>query len=108
MEGRDQTNKGTTKEKDSEKVPEVKDQATKEPTQQPNITIAQGSCETLIDGETKENNTAMQDTEGDAEMTPSEVGTKDPDLKDLVEREEIDLPHILEQWKRQGVDNVPT
>ena len=41
-------------------------------------------------------------------MTPSEVGTKDPDLRDLVEREGIDLPNILEQWKRQEVDNVPT
>jgi hypothetical protein len=40
-------------------------------------------------------------------MTPSEVGTKDLDLRDLVERERIDLPNILEQWKRQGVDNVP-
>jgi hypothetical protein len=108
MEGRDQTNKGTTEEKDSAKVPEVKDQATKEPTQQPNITTAQGSCATPMDGETKEDNTAMQDAEGDAEMTPSEVGTEDPDLRDLVEREGIDLPHILEQWKRQGVDNVPT
>jgi hypothetical protein len=61
-----------------------------------------------MDGETKEDNTAMQDAEGDAEMTPSEVGTEYPDLRDLVEREGIDLPHILEQWKRQGVDNVPT
>jgi hypothetical protein len=25
-----------------------------------------------------------------------------------VEREGIDLLNILEQWKRQGVDNVPT
>ena len=40
-------------------------------------------------------------------MTPS-VGTKDPDFIDLMEREGIDLPNILEQWKRQGVDNVPT
>jgi hypothetical protein len=24
-----------------------------------------------------------------------------------VEREGIDLPNILEQWKKQGVDNVP-
>ena len=41
-------------------------------------------------------------------MTPSEVGMEDLDLKDIVEREGIDLPNILEQWKRQGVDNVPT
>jgi hypothetical protein len=41
-------------------------------------------------------------------MTPSEVGTEDPDLRDLVEKEGIDLSNILEQWKRQGIDNVPT
>jgi hypothetical protein len=50
----------------------------------------------------------MQEAEGDAEMTPSEVGTEDPELRDLVEREGIDLTNILEQWKRQGVDSVPT
>ena len=33
---------------------------------------------------------------------------EDPDLRDIVEREGIDLPNILEQWKRQGVNNVPT
>jgi hypothetical protein len=41
-------------------------------------------------------------------MTPSGVGREDPNLRDIVEREGIDLPNILEQWKRQGVDNVPT
>jgi hypothetical protein len=61
-----------------------------------------------MDGEIRDDNTPMQEAEGDAEMTPREVGTKDPDLRDLVEREGIDLPNILEQWKRQGVDNVPT
>ena len=40
-------------------------------------------------------------------MTPSEVGTKYPDLIDIVEREGIDLSKILEQWKSQGIDNVP-
>ena len=52
-------------------------------------------------------NTPMQEVDGDVEMTPSEVGTEDPYLRDIVEREGIDLPNILEQWKRQGVDNVP-
>jgi hypothetical protein len=60
-----------------------------------------------MDRETKDDNTTMQDAEGDAEMTLSKVGTKDPYLKDLVERECINLPLILEQWKRQGVHNVP-
>jgi hypothetical protein len=61
-----------------------------------------------MDGKIRDDNTPMQEVEGDAEMTPSKVGTEYPDLKDLVEREGIDLPEILEQWKRQGVDNVPT
>ena len=39
-------------------------------------------------------------------MTPSEEGTKDTDLRDIVEREGIDLSNIVEQWKKQGVDNV--
>jgi len=45
---------------------------------------------------------------GDSEMTPSEVRTKDPDLRDIVEREGIDLQNILDQWKRQGMDTIPS
>jgi hypothetical protein len=60
-----------------------------------------------MDGEIREDKTPMQEEEGDVEMNPSEVGTEDLDLRYLVEREGIDLPNILEQWKRQGVDNVP-
>jgi hypothetical protein len=108
MDGRDQTNKGAEDESDSVKSQEVKKKATKEPIDQPCNKTAQGSCATSMDGEIKDDNTVMQDAEGDAEITPSKVGTKDPDLRDLVEREGIDLPNILEQWKRQGVDNVPT
>jgi hypothetical protein len=61
-----------------------------------------------MDGKIRDENIPMQEAEEDVEMTPSEVGTEDHDLKDLVEREGIDLLNILEQWKRQGVDNVPT
>jgi hypothetical protein len=60
-----------------------------------------------MEGGNEDANTPMHEVDGDAEMTPSEVGTKDPDLRDIVEREGIDLPNILEQWKRKGVDNVP-
>jgi hypothetical protein len=70
--------------------------------------MGQGASATPMDGETKDAPTPMQEADRDAEMTPSEVGTKDLDLRDIVEREGIDLPNILEQWKRQGVDNVPT
>ena len=61
-----------------------------------------------MDGEIRDDNTPMKEAEGDVEMTPSKIGTKDPELRDLVEREGIDLTNILEQWKRQGIDNVPT
>jgi hypothetical protein len=61
-----------------------------------------------MDGGIRDENTPMQEAKGDAEMTPREVGTKYPELKDLVEREGIYLMNILEQWKRQGVDSVPT
>ena len=42
----------------------------------------------------------MQEAEGEAEMTSSEVDIEDPELRDLVEREGIDLTNILDQWKR--------
>ena len=48
----------------------------------------------------------MQEVDGYSQMTPSEVGTEDRYLRDIMEREVIDLLNILEQWKRQGVDNV--
>jgi hypothetical protein len=37
-----------------------------------------------MDGETRDDNTLMQEAKGDAEMTPSEVGIEYPDLRDLV------------------------
>jgi len=55
-----------------------------------------------------ETNTPMQEVDGDSKMTPSEVGTKDLDLRDIMEREGIVLLNILEQWKKQGFDNIPT
>jgi hypothetical protein len=107
LDRRDQTNKGVEDENDLVKSQEVREQATKEPTDRPSNKTAQGSCATPMNGEIKDDNTTMKDAKGDAEMTLSEVGTEDLDLRDLVEREGIDLSNILEQWKRQGVDNVP-
>lgn len=43
-----------------------------------------------------ETNTPMQEVDEDSKMTPSEVGTEDLDLRDIVEREGIDLLNILE------------
>jgi hypothetical protein len=107
MEGRDKTNKGEEGGKEKEKAKEAKEQATNENTNSPSNKMEQGGSATPMDGETRDANTPMQEADGDVEMTPSEVGTEDPDLRDIVEREGIDLPNILEQWKRQGVDNVP-
>jgi hypothetical protein len=67
----------------------------------------QGGSASLRQGGNEDTNTPMQEAVGDSEMTPSEVGIEDPYLRDIVEREGIDLPNILGQWKRKGVDNVP-
>jgi hypothetical protein len=40
-------------------------------------------------------------------MTPSEVGNEDPNLRDIVEREGIDLQNFLDQWKKQGIGTIP-
>jgi hypothetical protein len=106
-EGWDKTNKGAEGGKESEKDQEAREQATNEPTDSPSKKTEQGGSANPMDRGTKYANTPMQEAYKDADMTPSEGGTEDPDLRDLVEREEIELPNILEQWKRQGVDNVP-
>jgi hypothetical protein len=100
MEGRDKTNKGAEDDKDTIKAQEVRVQTINEPTDRPSNQKEHGSCETLMEGGIRDDNTPMQEAEGDAEMTPNEVGTEDPELRDLVEREGIDLMNILEQWKR--------
>jgi hypothetical protein len=100
MVGMEKTNKGVENEKDSTKDQEIREQETNKPIDWPSNKKEQGSCATPIDGEIRDENTPMQDVEGDAEMTPSELVTEDPDLRDLVEREGIDLPQLLEQWKR--------
>jgi hypothetical protein len=53
-----------------------------------------------MEGEIRDDNTPMQDAEGEVEMTSREVGTEYPELRDLVEREGIDIMNILEKWKR--------
>lgn len=60
-----------------------------------------------MEGGNEDTNTPMKEVDEDFDMTPSEVGTKDPYLRAIMEREGIYLPKILEQWKRQGVDSVP-
>ena len=96
MEGQDTTNKGAENEKDSEKAQEVREQETNDPNDRPSNKKEHGSYVTSMDGEIRDDNTPMKEAEGYVEMNPSEVGTKDPNLIDLMEREGIDLPNILE------------
>jgi len=49
-----------------------------------------------MEGEIRDENTPMKDTEGEVEMKLNKVGTKDLELRDLVEREGINLMNILE------------
>jgi hypothetical protein len=80
-----------------------------------NKTMEQQNLQETVDNDkvstgegTRDPNTPLHEGDGDSEMTPSEVGTEDPDLRDIIEREGIDLQNILEQWKKQGMDNIPS
>jgi hypothetical protein len=106
MEGCDKTNKGEEGGKENEKDKEAKELATNENTNNPSNNMEQQVSATPMDIETRDANTPMQEANIDVEMTPSEVGMEDPDLRDIGEREGTYLLNILEQWKRQGVDNV--
>jgi hypothetical protein len=106
-EGQDNTYKGEEGGKEKEKAKESKDQATNENTNNPRNQMEHGGSATPMDGETRDANTPMQEENRDTEMTTRKIGMQDPDLIDIVEREGIDLPRMLEQWKRQGIDNVP-
>ena len=43
----------------------------------------------------------------DQEMTPSEVGTKDHELQDILDREHLDLEKFLELGTIKGMDSLP-
>jgi len=43
----------------------------------------------------------------DHQMTPSEVGTEDHELQEILERENLDLEKFLEQGMTKGVDSLP-
>jgi len=100
MEGQDKSTKEAKGDQDKATVQEVKEQNINEPNDRPSTQKGQGSCTTPMEGKIRDDNTRKQETNGDAEMTPREVGTEDPYLRDLVEKEGIDLTNILEQWKK--------
>ena len=49
----------------------------------------------------------MMEINKDHEMTPSEVGTENHELREILERENIDLEKLLEQGTTKGVDYLP-
>jgi hypothetical protein len=81
MEGRDKTNKGEEGGKEKEKSKEAKEQAPNENTNIPSNNMEQGDSATPMEGETRDSNTPMHEANGDAEMTPSEVGMEESDLR---------------------------
>lgn len=40
-------------------------------------------------------------------MTPSEAGTEDHELQEILDRENLDLELFMEQGKNKGVDSLP-
>jgi hypothetical protein len=94
-EGCEKTYKGEEGGKEKAKCKEAKDQATNQNTNNPSNKMEQGGTTTPMDVETRDANTLMQEADRDTKMTPSEVGTEDPDLRYFVEREGIYLLNIL-------------
>jgi hypothetical protein len=99
-------NQGEEGGKEKTKSREAREQAIHENTYIPRNKRKQGGSTSHMEGGNEDANTPMKEADRDLEMTQSEVGTEDPHIRDIVEREGIDLPNILEQWKRKGVDNV--
>jgi hypothetical protein len=87
---------------------EQEEKETNKTMEQQNLQETVGNDKVSTGEGSRDPNTPMHEGDGDSEMTPSEVGTEDPDLRDIVEREGIDLQNILEQWKKQGMDNIPS
>jgi hypothetical protein len=51
-------------------------------------------------------NTPMCEGDRGSEMTLSEVGTEDIDLRDIIKREWIDLHNILDLWKEKWIYSI--
>ena len=94
------TNQGEEGGKEKTKDRVVREQATQDNTDIPSNKREQGGSASPIEGAMKDSNSLIKEAYRYSEMTPIEVGTEDPNLIDIMEREGIGLPNILEQWKR--------
>lgn len=55
----------------------------------------------------KEDPSSIMEPGRDDEMTPSEGGTEDQDLQEILERENLELEKFLEQGINKGIDSLP-
>lgn len=62
---------------------------------------------TRPDNELKGNPLSTTGLGTDQEMTPSEGGMKDQDLQEILDKENLELEHVLEQGTNKGIDSLP-
>lgn len=55
----------------------------------------------------KDDMPSIMELSRDHEMTPSEAGTEDHELQEILERENLDLEKFMEQGITKGVDSLP-
>lgn len=60
-----------------------------------------------VNNQKKDNLPSCMEISRDHEMTPSEVGTEDHELQEILDRENLDLENFLEQGMIIGVDSLP-
>ena len=61
----------------------------------------------IVNNQKKEELQSCMEISNDHEMTPSEVGTEDHELQEILDRENLDLELFLEQGNNKGVDSLP-
>ena len=60
-----------------------------------------------VNNQQKDDLPSLMEISTDQGMTPSEAGTKDHELQEILDRETLDLEKFLEQQKNIGVDSLP-
>jgi len=48
----------------------------------------------------------MEGVEKDSEMYINEIGLEDMELSDMLEQEGMDLPNMVEIWKKKGMEHI--
>jgi len=48
----------------------------------------------------------MEGVEEDSKMFTKEIGLEDMELSDILEQEGMDLPNMVENWKKKGMEHI--